>query len=97
MDWKDHATTAAPGLLGALVALRWVGGTPWQLAAAFVGGSAASFYGTGHLVAWSGANPGLSGFLIGLFGMATASRVFEAIAAIPIARVVEKVLHRLGL
>jgi hypothetical protein len=97
MDWKDHATTAAPGLLGALVALRWVGGTPWQLCAAFVGGASASYYGTPHLVSWSGANPGLAGFLIGLFGMAIAARVFDGLAAVPTARVVDALLRKFGL
>jgi hypothetical protein len=82
MDWKEEALRATPGLLGSLVALRWIGGTPWQVAAALVGGGAGAYYGTPHVVEWLNVNPGLGGFLLGLFGMAIASRVFDAIAGL---------------
>ena len=79
---QDQVGAAAPGVLGALVALRWVGGTPWQLAAAFIGGASGAYYGTPHVAGWLGVSAGLSGFLIGLFGMAIASRVFDAVSKI---------------
>lgn len=80
MDWKDTAEQVAPGVIGALVALRWIGGTPWQLVSSFLGGACGAFYGTPHAVVWFGTNAGLSGFLLGLFGMAVASRIFDLIA-----------------
>ena len=40
---------------------------------------------------------GLCGFLTGLFGMALASRMFEAIASVPIKRVIDNFLSRWGL
>lgn len=81
-SWKDQVTEIAPGVIGALVALRWVGGTPWQLGAALLGGSSCAYYGTPHVAGWLGVSAGLSGFLLGLFGMAIASRVFDAVSKI---------------
>jgi len=96
-DWKIHAQQVAPGAIGALVALGWVGGSLWQRASSFVGGAGTAYYGSPLAATWLGASEGLSGFMLGLFGMALAARVFEAIAAFPIARVVDWVLRRFGM
>lgn len=97
VDVADEALKAAPGALGALVALRWMPGTPFQRATAFLGGAAASYYGTDHLVHALELSPGFTGFLLGLFGMAIASKVFEAIDGLRLGRRIEKLLDRWGL
>lgn len=97
VDVTGEAVKAAPGVVGALVALRWMPGTPFQRATAFLGGAAASYYGTDHLVHALELSPGFTGFLLGLFGMAIASKVFEAIDGLRIGRRVEKLLDRWGL
>ena len=97
VDVAGEAAKAAPGIVGALVALRWMPGTPFQRVSAFVGGSAASYYGTDHLVHALEFSPGLTGFLLGLFGMAIASRVFEAIDGLRLGKRLDKLLDRWGL
>lgn len=100
VDVAGEAAKAAPGIIGAFVALRWMPGTPFQRVAAFVGGSAASYYGAEHMVRIFGLTPGMLGFLslmIGLFGMAIASKVFEGIDSLRIGRRIEKLLDRWGL
>jgi hypothetical protein len=92
-----EAAKAAPGLLGAIVALNWVRGSPMQRIAAFLGGSGSSFWGSETLAAWAHINSGLSGFLIGLFGMAVAGKVFEFIQQIDIAPLVQRLLKKFGL
>lgn len=89
--------TATSGVVGALVALRWIGGNPWQLASAFVGGVGLAWYATPEVARWFGVSQGLTGFLLGLFGMAVVNRIFEGIASIPIGKVLEKVLRKVGL
>ena len=97
VDVAGEAAKAAPGIVGALVALRWMPGTPLQRLSSFVGGSAASYYGTDHMAHALELAPGFTGFLLGLFGMAVASKVFEAIDGLRIGRRVEKLLDRWGL
>jgi len=97
VDVAGEAAKAAPGIVGALVALRWMPGTPFQRVSAFIGGSAASYYGTDHLVHALDLSSGFTGFLLGLFGMAVASKVFEAIDGLRVGRRLEKLLDRWGL
>lgn len=85
---------AVPGTLGAIVALRWIVGTPLQRITAIVGGSAASYYGTSHLASLMGTDAGLTGFLIGLFGMAVAAKCFEVLQLLDPAKVLDKLLSR---
>jgi hypothetical protein len=97
MDIPPEAAKAAPGLLGAIVALNWVRGSPMQRVASFLGGSGSSYWGSELLAAWAHINPGLSGFLIGLFGMAVAGKVFEGIQQLDIAALAQRVLRKFGL
>lgn len=83
-----------PGTLGAVVALQWIVGTPMQRVTAILGGSAASYYGTGHLAEMMGTDTGLTGFLIGLFGMAVAAKCFEVLQLVDPGKVLAKVLSR---
>ena len=97
VDVTGEAVKAAPGIVGALVALRWMPGTPLQRLSSFVGGSAASYYGTDHLAHALELSPCFTGFLLGLFGMAIASKVFEAINGLRLGKRLDKLLDRWGL
>lgn len=97
VDVAGEAAKAAPGVVGALAALRWMPGTPLQRLSSFVGGSAASYYGSDHIARALELAPGFTGFLLGLFGMAVASKVFEAIDGLHLGRRIEKLLDRWGL
>lgn len=79
MDWEKEVIETLPGATGSLVALRWITGSPWQLILSFLGGCAASRYGAQAVASWLNMNIGLSGFLLGLFGMAVAARMFASI------------------
>lgn len=69
------------GVCGALVSLRFVQGTAVERACMGVGGAALSYYATTPAAQWANAGDaeGLVGFLIGLFGMAIMSKVYEVI------------------
>lgn len=67
----------AAGPLGALSAMLFMKG-PWpQRLAMLVPGVALSFYGAAPLAAYLHMPEGLSGFLLGLFGMAAVGKVFD--------------------
>ena len=88
---------ALPGAIGAIVALRWITGPPLQRIAALIGGIGASYYAASWSARIMGTDEGLAGFLIGLFGMAIASKVFEAIAVLAPADLVSRILRKFGL
>lgn len=97
VDVAGEAAKAAPGVFGAIAAMLWMPGTPLQRASAFIGGAAASYYGADHLTHVIGLTVGLNGFLLGLFGMAIASKVFETIDGLRVGQRLEKLLDRWGL
>ncbi len=88
---------------GALVSINFVKGTWPERILMVIGGSALSYYGTTPIA--SGVNltdaEGLVGFLLGLFGMAIVSRLYEAIQALDFKVVLsdlwQRALKRLGL
>ena len=73
---------------GALVSLRFVTGTIPERLCMAGGGAAFSYYASTPAALWIGAPTaeGLVGFLIGLFGMAIAAKVYEAIMALDAAQ-----------
>ena len=98
MDLHTEVAKAAPGAVGALVALRWMKGATWlHTVSSFVGGSALSYYGTEYAVKWSGADAGFSGFVLGLFGMAVVTKAFEAIESFKASDLLGKLLAKVGL
>jgi hypothetical protein len=88
---------ALPGTIGSIVALRWISGSPLQRITAVCGGAGGAYYGTPYLGATMGTDLGLTGFLIGLFGMAIAAKCFEVIALINPQALLDKLLRRWGL
>lgn len=87
---------AVPGTLGAIVALRWVAGTPLQRIAAVIGGSGTSYYGGEYVASVTGAHLGFAAWLLGLFGMAVAHKLFEAIASLSLGERIDKILAKWG-
>lgn len=87
----------APGLFGAVAAMLWIKDTwPRRVGFTFAGASA-SHYASGAVAAWSGMDEGLAGFLVGLFSMAIAAKVFEALEAFKSSDLVDRLLKRAGL
>lgn len=67
------------GFLGAFFSLRRMGGTPAQKLMLFLGGGTGSYYAAPYVSHLLGLPEGLSGFLIGMFGMSIIEKVLEAI------------------
>ncbi len=90
------------GVCGAFVSLRFVQGTLPERFSMAMGGAALSYYATTPTAHWLGmaTAEGLVGFLIGLFGMAIAAKVYEAIQVLPAAQMAgdvwETIKKRLG-
>ena len=90
------------GVCGAFVSLRFVQGTLPERFSMAMGGAALSYYAATPTAIWLGMShaEGLVGFLIGLFGMAIAAKIYEAIQVLPAAQMAgdvwETVKKRLG-
>jgi hypothetical protein len=96
-DIPPELIKALPGTIGSIVALRWISGSPLQRITAVCGGAGGAYYGTPYLAASMGTDLGLTGFLIGLFGMAIAAKCFEVIQLISPQALLDKLLQRWGL
>jgi hypothetical protein len=82
IDIPPEAKDAAPGIIGALVAIPFTSGPLLMRVSMFVGGSSLSLYGSAPLADALGmrSSIGLAGFVVGLFGMSIAAKVYEGIA-----------------
>ena len=83
----DAALTKLAGAVGACASLAFLKGTWPERVAMAIGGSVVSYYATPWAAAKAGLPEGLSGFLLGLFGMTVCAKAWEAIQATPIAEV----------
>ena len=83
IDIPPEAKDAAPGILGALVAIPFTQGPLLMRASMFLGGSALSLYGSAPIADALNmrGSIGLAGFVVGLFGMSIAAKVYEAITS----------------
>lgn len=96
METQDFARHA-PGLIGSVVALLWVRDT-WKRSVACVGGGmASSYYVSPSVVVWTSADPSLAGFLVGLFSVAVAAKLFETIDAVQPRSVIDRILRKIGI
>jgi hypothetical protein len=86
------------GLAGSVVSMKFVQGTWVERLLMCVGGAALSYYGTSPICTWWGVTSaeGLVGFLLGLFGMALVTRVYEAIQYFDVKRVMDSWSKRLS-
>jgi len=81
----DTVLVKAAGLAGALVSMKFLQGTwPARFTTALCG-ALMSFYAAPYMSGRIGIPEGLGGFLLGMFGMAIASRVWEWLQATPVA------------
>lgn len=89
---------SVPGVLGSLTALIWIK-EPWpRKLAMFLAGGALSHFGTGPVANIVGLESGLTGYLLGLFGMAIVAKTFETWAAMDLGGIASAWLRRvLGL
>lgn len=89
-----EARDATPGILGALVAIRYTQGPILMRSSMFLGGASMSYFGAAPISSAMGVmnGAGLVGFVLGLFGMAIASKVYEGIAGFPVADVSKAVI-----
>lgn len=83
----DTALTKLAGVAGACFSLAFLKGTWPERIAMAVGGSLLSYYATPAAALRLGLPDGLTGFLLGLFGMAVCGKVWEGIQATPIAEI----------
>lgn len=103
MNVPDEVKELVPGVVGSLVALiflrRRTAYTWPATIGMFGGGCALSFFGTKPLAGLVNMADalGLAGFLVGLLGMATVSKMFDVLEAVDPRELVTKVLARFGL
>lgn len=88
------------GVLGAAASLAFLKGSWSERLTMALGGSVVSYYAAPWMASVTGLPAGLSGFLLGLFGMACCAKVWEAIQATPISEawsaLIEAAKRRLG-
>lgn len=88
------------GVAGAAASLAFLKGSWSERITMAVGGSIVSYYAAPWMAATTGLPAGLSGFLLGLFGMACCAKVWEAIQATPISEawtaLIDAARRRLG-
>ena len=84
MDVPPDIGKAWPGALGAIVALPFLAGTLLVRLAMVAGGVALSYWGSDPAARYMGVTnaEGLVGFLLGLFAMSIAAKLFEVLAAL---------------
>lgn len=94
LDIPPEARDAVPGVMGALVAIPFTQGPLFMRLSMFVGGVSLSKWGTQPLVESLGvtSSVGLIGFILGLFGMSIAAKVYEAIGSFRASEVGEAVV-----
>lgn len=91
----DVVAAKLAGVAGAFVSMRYLQGTwPARLSMAG-GGSLISYYAAPHLASVTSMPEGLTGFLLGLFGMAIASRAWEWVQQAPVGALWQAVIDRI--
>lgn len=89
----DPSTLAkhAAGPAGAVTAMLFMRGMDWKHRIAMViAGSIMAFYGAPLIHHWTGGNEGLSGWLVGLFGMALVAKIFDTWEALELGPLLRK-------
>lgn len=79
------------GSIGAFISLRFVSGSAIERWTMAIGGAALSYLAATPVAQWLGMSnaEGLVGFLIGLFGMSVAAKVYEGIQGMPAAQMAQ--------
>lgn len=90
----DEVAARLAGVAGALVSMRFLQGTRTERISMAASGSVAAYYASPYLAELTGIPEGFMGFLVGVFGMAIAARIWEAVQAFPIAATWQAVIDR---
>lgn len=96
----DALLTKAAGVAGAMASLAFLRG-PWsERIAMAIGGATVSYYAAPWMAGKTALPEGLSGFLLGLFGMALCAKAWETLHSLPIAEawtaILDGIRSRLG-
>jgi len=83
----DVVAAKLAGVAGSLVSMHFLQGSWPQRVSTAICGALISFYAAPYVSTRVGIPEGLGGFLLGLFGMAIASRLWEWVQTTPIAGV----------
>ena len=90
----DTVALKLAGVVGAMVSMRFINGTwPERLSLA-VSGSVLAYFASPWLAEQLSLPEGLTGFLVGFFGMAVMSRAWEAVQVFPITALWQAVIDR---
>lgn len=88
----DDLAAKLAGVAGAIVSMKFLQGTLVERLFTALAGALVSYYATPSLSARIGMPEGLTGFLLGLFGMAVMSRGWEWVQTTPVAAIWQIVL-----
>ncbi|GGX11068.1 hypothetical protein GCM10007242_16380 [Pigmentiphaga litoralis] len=91
----DGLAVKLAGVAGALVSMRYLQGSLLARISMAASGSLVSYYAAPHVAHLTGMPEGLTGFLLGVFGMAIVSRAWEGVQAVPIALMWQAVIDRI--
>lgn len=81
----DAVAVKLAGVFGAVVSMRFLQGSWLSRASMAFGGAFCSYFAARYVAQRVGIPEGLSGFLLGLFGMAIISRAWEWVQSTPVA------------
>jgi len=97
MNEMDAILAKLSGVAGAALSLAYMKGPPLERITNAVGGALVSLYTSGWLSTKTSMPEGLTGFLMGLFGMAICAKGWELIQTVPLGDVWAGILQKLGL
>jgi hypothetical protein len=83
-DFPPEVSKAAPGIIGAAVSAMWTKEHPVRAFLLFLAGSASAIIAGDWLSHSLGIPPSLSGFLVGVYGIAILNKGYEALQEIPL-------------
>lgn len=83
------------GVAGAAISMRFLQGSPLARVSMAISGSLVSYYAAPHIAQLTGMPDGLTGFLLGVFGMAVVSRMWQWVEQAPIALIWQAVVDRI--
>jgi hypothetical protein len=83
----DAVIAKLAGVAGAALSLNFIKGSWAERLTMAAGGAVISLYVTAWLSQKTGLPEGLTGFLLGMFGMAITAKAWEAIQATPVAEI----------
>lgn len=83
----DALMAKLAGVAGALISMRFLQGTFWSRVTMALAGSVLSYYAAAYVSQKTGLPEGLSGFLMGFFGMAIVSKAWEWLQTAPLGQI----------